>query len=294
MARLTPGTQGGLMSHSSLHDTAPTSFIGTPGIRFAYRRFGREGGAAPVLFLQHFFGTMDTWDPLLTDRIAADRPVILFDNAGIGRTTGTTPTRITDMARHALSFVRALGIEKLDLFGFGLGGFIAQQILIFDPRLVRRAVLAGTGPRGGEGMSHYSPEVHSILSHVGPHATQRQLELFFAPTPTSQAAGKAWLQRIGRRRDLEPHASPAVGLAQLQAIQEWGRIDGERYAYLKAIHQPILVINGHNDIMVPTVNSFILQQQLPNARLLLYPDSGHAAHFQYASEVGPEVARFLD
>jgi len=274
------------------HETAPTRFIDANGIRYAYRSFGKESGV-PLVFLQHFRGTMDNWDPAVVNGLAKDRPVVLFDNAGIARSGGETPDNIAEMARDALAVIQALGLRQIDLLGFSIGGFVAQQVTLDRPDLVRRVILAGTGPQGGEGMDTFSPEVQAV-------ATQEKakpedlLFLFFAPTETSQAAGRAFLGRLGaRKEDREPPSNDQVRRAQLVAIQAWGTPQGERYARLREIKQPVLVVNGNNDIMVPTVNSFILSQHLPNAQLILYPDSGHGSLFQYPALFVEHASLFL-
>jgi pimeloyl-ACP methyl ester carboxylesterase len=280
------------MSVIETHETAPTRFIEANGIRYAYRRFGKESGV-PLVFLQHFRGTMDNWDPMITNGFAQDRPVVLFDNAGVGLSGGETPDNVADMARHAVAFIEALGLTQVDLLGFSLGGFVAQQVTLGHPDLVRRVVLAGTGPQGGEGMDRFTPAVEAVATKEksGPESL---LFLFFEPTATSQAAGRAFLQRLGARTtDREEPSSLQTRDAQLKAIQAWGVPEGERYARLKQIRQPVLVANGANDIMVPTVNSFILSQRLPNASLILYPDSGHGFLFQYAELFVEHVSRFL-
>jgi pimeloyl-ACP methyl ester carboxylesterase len=280
------------MSVIETHETAPTRFIEANGIRYAYRRFGKESGV-PLVFLQHFRGTMDNWDPMITNGFAPDRPVVLFDNAGVGLSGGETPDNVADMARHAVAFIGALGLMQVDLLGFSLGGFVAQQVTLGHPDLVRRVVLAGTGPQGGEGMDRFTPAVEAVATKEksGPESL---LFLFFEPTATSQAAGRAFLQRLGARTtDRDEPSSLQTRDAQLKAIQAWGVPEGERYSRLKQIRQPVFVANGTNDIMVPTVNSFILSQRLPNAYLILYPDSGHGFLFQYAGLFVEHVSRFL-
>jgi pimeloyl-ACP methyl ester carboxylesterase len=278
---------------TDLHNSAPTRFLEANGIRFAYRRFGKEG-VLPMVCFQHTTGTMNNWDPIHTNRIAEDRPVVLVDYPGVGRSGGETPQTFEHTAQAMIDFVRALGADKADLFGFSIGGMIAQQIALLEPDLVRRLVLVGTAPPGGEGMASYTPKVREIVSRVGSTTEERLLELFFAPTVTSQAAGEAWLARIAERQsDREPLATPAVVQAQLAALQAWGRVSGERYASLDAIPHRSLVVNGHDDIMVPTVNSFIMQQRMPDARLVLFPDSGHGAHFQFPHEFAELLAYFL-
>ncbi|NWA29765.1 alpha/beta hydrolase [Pseudomonas gingeri] len=281
------------MSPTNLHESTPTQLIEVGSTRLAYRRFGKEG-ATPLVCLQHFTGTINNWDSIHTNRLAQDRPVVLVDYRGVGRSSGETPGSMQGMARDIIAFIEALGVGQVDLFGFSLGGMVAQQIVLDAPKLVRRLILAGTGPSGGEGMDTFSPQVQEIVTRANSTAEERMLELFFAPTPTSQAAGKAWLSRIGARQvDREPEAVAQVAGAQLEALAAWGQVIGERYSDLKKITQPTLVVNGADDIMVPTVNSYILQQTIPNARLMLFPDSGHGAHFQYPEEFAEAASRFL-
>ncbi len=281
------------MSKTNLHESAPTEFQDVGDLRLAFRRFGKAG-APPLVCLQHFTGTMDNWDPIHTNRLARDRSVVLVDYRGVGRSSGKTPESMQGLARDVITFIRALGAKQVDIFGFSIGGMVAQQIALDAPELVRRLILVGTGPSGGDGMAAFSPQVQGIIGRPNSTAAERMLELFFAPTATSQAAGKAWLARIAARQaDREPPASPQVAAAQLAALKKWGQVTGERFASLKNIPQRTLVVNGHDDIMVPTVNSFTLQQKLPEARLILFPDSGHGSHFQFAGEFAEVAARFL-
>jgi pimeloyl-ACP methyl ester carboxylesterase len=224
------------MSQANLHETAPTRFQDIGDVRLAYRRFGKEG-APPLVCLQHFIGRMDNWDPIHTNRLAQDRPVVLVDYRGVGRSSGETPDSMQGMGRDIIAFIRALGAKQVDIFGFSIGGMVAQQIALDAPELVRRLILVGTGPSGGEGMAAFSPQVQEIINRPNSTAAERMLELFFSPTITSQAAGKAWLSRIAARQaDREPEASPQVAAAQLVALKEWGEVTGERYGSLKTSH----------------------------------------------------------
>ncbi|HCE5827423.1 TPA: alpha/beta hydrolase [Pseudomonas aeruginosa] len=278
---------------SDLNSAAPTRFQDIGDVRLAYRRFGKTG-ATPVVCLQHFTGTMNNWDPTHTNRLAQDREVVLVDYRGVGRSEGQTPDSVQALAADIIAFIHALGLPQVDVFGFSLGGFVAQQIALDAPTLVRRLILTGTGPSGGEGMAEFSPQVKEIIARPNTSPEERRLALFFSPSEQSQSAGRAWQARIStRQEDREPESTPQVAQAQLTAITRWGAIVGERYSSLARITQPTLVVNGHNDIMVPTVNSYILQQRLPNARLILYPDSSHGAHFQYPQEFADSAARFL-
>jgi pimeloyl-ACP methyl ester carboxylesterase len=283
------------MSNVNLNETAPTQFQDIGGVSLGYRRFGKEG-APPVVCLQHFTGSMNNFDPIHTNRLAQDRPVILVDYRGVGRSGGKTPDSMPAIAADIIAFVKALRLKEIDLFGFSIGGMVAQQLALDAPELVRRILLAGTGPSAGEGMQALSPEVMDIVNRPNSTQQERSLDLFFSKTPTSHAAGEAWLKRIAARKlDREPDSKPQVAEAQLVALGKWGAIPAtDRYGDLKKIKQRTLVVNGKNDIMVPTINSYILQQHLPDARLILYQDSGHGSHFQFSEEFAQEAARFFD
>lgn len=220
------------------------------------------------------------------------RPVVLFDNAGVARSSGATPDTVRAMADHALAFIAALGLTRVDLLGFSLGGFIAQVMAAQRPDLVRRLILAGTGPEGGEGIQNLGTVV-AQARQASP--AEPRLYLFFEQSESSQEAGRAFVERAARRTsDRDPDSSEQTVGAQLTAIVRWGASPGpERVTRLRAITQPVLVVNGKRDIMVPTINSYTLFQQLPDARLLLYPDSGHGALFQYADEFVREGLQFL-
>jgi pimeloyl-ACP methyl ester carboxylesterase len=275
------------------HQTAPTQFVDGAGIRFAYRRFGKNQGV-PLVFFQHFTGTMDNWDPAVTDGLARDREVILFNNAGISSSGGETPNTIAEMARHAAAFIDALGLEQIDLLGFSLGGLVAQQLTLDRPKHVRRLVLVGTGPRSGEGMATLTPEAKAIFGKTYAVPDELWLEVFFSPTETSQAAGQAFLQRLrARKENRDPSINEKVAPAQIAALEEWGAPRNKPYAYLKNIKQRVLIINGSNDVIIYTVNSFILQRNLPNAQLILYPDSNHGSQYQFPELFVEHVTLFL-
>jgi pimeloyl-ACP methyl ester carboxylesterase len=276
------------------HQTAPTQFVEANGIRFAYRRFGKAGGV-PLVFNMHFTGTMDHWDPLVTDGLAATREVILFNNAGISSTSGEVPTSVEEMAANAAAFIAALGLAKVDVLGFSLGGFVAQELTLHNPALVRRLILVGTGPRGGEGMATLTPEAQAVFGKAYTNPDELWLGVFFTPSEASQAAGRAFLKRFRLRqrgRDVEP--SEKVAPAQIAAIGKWGAPRWGSFDYLRQMIHPTLVINGSQDVIVYTANSLILQRNLPNAQLILYPDSNHGSQYQYPALFVDDVRRFLD
>jgi pimeloyl-ACP methyl ester carboxylesterase len=276
------------------HQTAPTKFVEAAGIRFAYRRFGKPGGT-PLAFNMHFTGTMDHWDPLVTDGLAATREVILFNNVGISSTTGTVPATVEEMAANAAAFIKALGLAKVDVLGFSLGGLVAQALAGADPGLVRRLILVGTGPRGGEGMATLTPEAQAVFGATYTNPDEVWLGAFFTPSNASQAAGRAFLKRFRLRAEgRDPEISEQVAPAQLEALAKWGAPRVGAFDYLRGITQPTLVINGSNGVLVYSVNSFILQQNLPNAQLILYPDSNHGSQYQYPTLFVADVTRFLD
>jgi pimeloyl-ACP methyl ester carboxylesterase len=276
------------------HQTVPTQFVDAAGIRFAYRRFGKSNGV-PLVFNMHFTGTMDHWDPLVTDGFAATREVILFDNAGISPTSGEVPTSVEEMAANAAAFIRALGLAKVDVLGFSLGGFVAQALTLAYPSLVRRLILVGTGPRGGEGMATLTREAQAVFGATYANPDEVWLGVFFTPTEASQAAGRAFLKRFRLRQEgRDPEVSEKVAPAQITAIGKWGAPRADAFDYLRQITQPTLVINGSHDVIIYTVNSLVLQQNLPNAELILYPDSNHGSQYQYPALFVADVTRFLD
>lgn len=276
------------------HQTAPTQFIDANGVKLAYRRFGKSGGV-PLVFFQHFVGSMDNWDPKVIDGFARDREVILFDNAGISSSAGEVPESIEGMALHAYNLIQTLGLKKVDLLGFSMGGLIAQQVTLDHPDLVRRIVLVGTGPRSGVGMATLTPEAQAYWGKKRAVPDELWLDVFFTPSAESQAAGRDFLKRLRARKvNRDPDVNEKVAPAQVAALAKWGAPKPDPYTYLKAIKQPALVINGGSDLIIYTINSYILQQNLPNAQLILYPDSGHGSQYAYPDLFVKQVTMFLN
>ncbi|MEY2583145.1 MAG: hypothetical protein QOE09_2994, partial [Ilumatobacteraceae bacterium] len=249
----------------------------------------------PMVLLQHFMGNLDNYDPAITDALATGREVILTDNAGVGLSSGAAPKTVAGMARDAASVIDALRLEQVDLFGFSMGGHVAQQIALDRPDLVRRLVLVGTGPRGGDGMDQLAPDVVPLFRTSYEPQDLMWLRIFFSPSEASQAAGRQFLERTrARTEDRDVPVSEATVAAHLAAAHEWGAAAPNSFDYLKAIPHPALVVNGSNDIVVPTINSYILQQNLPNAELILFPDSNHGSHFQFTELFNRYVTDFID
>jgi pimeloyl-ACP methyl ester carboxylesterase len=275
--------------------SAPTRLLDVANQMYAYRRFGNDSAQLPLLCLQHFTGTLDNWDPAVTDPLASTRDVILFDNAGVGRSTGTVPETVAGMARHALAFLDGLGIESCDVLGYLLGGMVAQQMELDRPSVFRRMILVGTAPRGGEDIMHLEkPSLARYLNdpHVQGYAVLQKI--FFTPTSSSQSAGQAFTGRLLlRTQDRDPVSGPAVARAQMAAFREWEQFTGERFADLRRIGQPTLVVQGVHDEMIPVRNSYWLGEHLPNAMLLTYPDAGHGSLFQWHDSFQHHVTEFL-
>jgi pimeloyl-ACP methyl ester carboxylesterase len=250
-----------------------------------------------LLFLQHFRGGMDHWDPAVTDGFAATRPVVLFDNAGVAGSSGETPNTVEAMADHAADFIGALGLSQIDILGFSIGGYVAQALALRHPAIVRRLVLVGTRPRGSE--PSRDPKFGEYAGMTDPKTGEGPLEaflyLFFSSSETSQAAGRAfWERRHQRKKEVDPQSSPQTMAAQIAALTSWREVRGQRYAELNNINHPTLVVNGNNDVMVPTINSYILSQNLPHAMLIVYPDSGHGSLFQFPELFVAHGTMFLD
>jgi pimeloyl-ACP methyl ester carboxylesterase len=270
---------------------APTKAVKVGGTKFAFRELGPDSGV-PVIFLNHLAAELDRWDPRVVDGIAAKRRVIVFDNRGIGASGGSVPNSIEAMADDAIAFIRALGFEQVDLFGFSMGGFISQVIALEEPQLVRRIILAGTGPAGGVGIDKVTRVTIGDMIKAALTFRHPEYYLFFTGTANGRRAARDFLRRLGERkvnRD-KPVSIPAF-MTQLKAIHAWGL---HAPADLSRIKHPVLVANGDHDRMVPSSNSADMARRLPNAELVIYEDAGHGGIFQYHEQFVPKALAFLE
>jgi pimeloyl-ACP methyl ester carboxylesterase len=287
MSRKTLGEN--MLTSNDTHESARTQFVQIGDVRFAYRRFGRHGGL-PLLFLNYFAANMDDWDPKVTNGFAAEHEVILLDNAGVGGSTGETPPAVAAMTKSCVDFCRALDLKRLDVVGFSLGGMIAQQLAFEYPDMIRRMILLATGPRGGEGMTFNELSLDELKDPAA-----LIMKSFFTPSENSQAAGRAYLERLKlRAADRDAPVSMKSAAAQLDAIREWGAAPAkDRYAMLGNIRQRTLIVHGNKDVVVIPINAFLLEQHLPDAQLVMYPDASHGAHSQHAEIFLEHAQRFL-
>jgi pimeloyl-ACP methyl ester carboxylesterase len=275
-----------------VHHTAETRVVQVAGIDIAYRRVGAPS-TPPLLMLQHFRGNLDNWDPALVDALAAEREVILVDYPGVGSSGGAFGPAIADAARQLIAFTDALGLTEIDLLGFSIGGFVAQDIALLRPDLVRRLVLAATGPKGGPGMHGWREDIAAAAR--GESSPQNLLYIMFAHTDASQAKGKEFLGRFLQRQDgRDVPTSDAARDAQYDAVVEWGIPDHGALQRLTGIECPTLIIQGDNDLMIPTKLSHLMAGLIPNAQIRIYPDAAHGFLFQYPGEVAAAVNAFLD
>ena len=266
------------------------------GVSYAYRDTGSADGTGgvPLVLLQHFRGNLDNWDPALADALAPGRRVITFDNTGVGGSAGTTPGTIEQMARDALAFLTALDISQAGLLGFSIGSFVAQQIALTRPALVRTLILASSAPQGAAAMHGWAPEV---IGAVGtPHTTpEAYLSVFFTPSAASKQAGGEALRRMyARTQDRDEATTWATREAQYDAVCAWGIPDHARLQRLAALTMPVLVANGDQDPMILPRYSYLLAGLIPGAQLKIYPDAAHGFLFQHHAAFAADVRAFLD
>lgn len=268
-----------------------TQTITAGGVTFAYRELGKQNGGTPVVFLVHLAAVMDNWDPRIVDGIAAKHHVIAFDNRGIGASSGSPSNSMEEMADDSVTFIKAMGFKQVDLLGLSMGGMIAQEIVLKEPKLVRKMMLAGTGPAGGEGISSVAIVTFYDMLRGFLTGQDPKQYLFFTRTPNGIESGKAFLARIKERSEnRDKEISVSAFLAQLHALYKWGR---KEPADLSVVQQPVLIANGEADRMVPTKNTYDLARRLPNSTLIIYPDAGHGGIFQFHADFVPSAIEFL-
>ncbi|MDP7721760.1 alpha/beta fold hydrolase [Mycobacterium sp. TY814] len=268
----------------------PTHTLNVDGVDFAYRELG-TGSGIPVVFLHHLTAVLDDWDPRIIDGIAEHHRVITFDNRGVGATGSSVPGTVEQMGTDAIAFIRAMGLDYVDLFGFSLGGGVAQMIALQQPQLVRRMILAGTGPRGGGGIDKMATIVGTAYLKAALTRSDPRNFLFFPRTPEGKRAASDYLNRLKERtRDLDDPISLQARVAQIKAIRHAGKSAPDD---LLVIKQPVLIANGDHDLMVDSSHSADMARRIPNARLIIYPDSGHGGVFQHHQTFLAEALRFL-
>jgi pimeloyl-ACP methyl ester carboxylesterase len=271
--------------------TVPTRTITADGVEFAYRELGRDNPGLPVVFLVHLAAVMDNWDPRVVDGFAAKHRVVVFDNRGVGASSGSPASSMEQMAKDAITFIKAMGFEQVDLFGFSMGGMIAQEIALMEPQLVRKMIITGTGPAGGVGISKVARVTYLDMLRGWLTFQDPKQFLFFTRTPSGIRAGKEFLARLKERSENRDKEITIGALqAQLKALRSWG---SKQPADLSRVHHPVLVANGDGDRMVPSSNTHDLARRLPNSDLIIYPDSGHGAVFQFHADFVPKALDFL-
>jgi pimeloyl-ACP methyl ester carboxylesterase len=261
------------------------------GIDYAYRDVG--DGAVPIVLLQHFRGNLDNWDPALIDALASSRRVVAFDNVGVGMTTGATPSSVVQMAHDALAFLTAMNVHQVDLLGFSIGSFVAQEIALLRPDILRRLILASSAPQGAAGMHGWAPNVIAAVGQPEP-SPNGYLDVFFASSPTSRQAGQEALKRMmARQQDRDRPTTWETRLAQYDAVCAWGIPNFGLLERLSTIEMPVFVANGESDPMILPHYSHLIAGLVPQARLKIYPDSAHGFLFQHHDEFASDVDAFL-
>lgn len=266
-----------------------TEYIGVNN-KFAYRQLGVENKGIPLVLLPHLAATMDNWQPTLMDELAKEYHVIVFDNLGVGGTDGKVQDTIRGMAEGVVEFLQLLNIEKINLLGMSMGGFVAQELLMLRPNIVDKLILAGTGPRGGVGISKVGFITYVDIFRGKLHSIDPKRYLFFENTEVGKEAAIKFLDSLKRDSNKDKDITADAFAKQLKAIKKWGK---ELPADLSKVEQPTLVINGDNDRMVPTENTYDLAKRIPNSKLIIYKKSGHGAIFEYPSETAKAVIDFI-
>ncbi|MEY8759010.1 alpha/beta fold hydrolase [Chryseobacterium tongliaoense] len=276
---------------AATHQTAKTQFINVKGTSFAYRVLGKEGGV-PLVLLPGLGGSMDDWDPAVTDGLAKKYKVIIFDNKGVAASKGTTPNTVQAMADDAIDFIKALHLNKVNIMGFSMGGFVAQRVVLTQPSLINKVILTGTGPMGAIGLSNL-PNI--IAGTAGLSPEESFLKFGFTQSAASIAAGKASYARIQLRTiDRDLPLSDATSASQFTAVLSWAQPDANALTEINKIKNPVLIIHGENDLPISVQNAQNMKQNLDHAELLIFPDSGHASFFQNHDAFVARAIAFLN
>ncbi|WP_165242976.1 alpha/beta fold hydrolase [Corynebacterium lizhenjunii] len=270
----------------------PNSFITVDGQRIAYRELGAEHAGPPLVMLTHLAATLDQWDPKLMDLLAATHHVIVIDLPGVGASEGSVGATIPLMARQAITIIRELGHTKINLLGLSMGGMVAQEIVRADPTLVHRLILAGTGPRGGHGLDQVTRKTFTFMAKAALHRVDPKRFIFYNHDPAGGRAAKAVLDRMAQRDPAHADRPMRVSqfITQLRAIKRWSQQPQDNLSH---ISHPTLIVNGDNDLQVPTENSHRMHELIPGSILVIYPDSGHGSIFQNAEQFAAEAHKFL-
>lgn len=278
-------------SESMTFKNVKTDAINVNGTKFYYRKLGILNESIPVIFLNHLGATLDNCDPRIMDGIASKHQIIAFDNCGVGATEGKTPITISEMAKDAISFIKAMRYEKVDIVGFSMGAFVAQEILLQEPQLVRKVVMTGTGPAGGEGIKNVSKITYLDIFRGLLTFRDPKFYLFFNQNKNGKKSAKEFLARIKERTENRDEKIKIKSFGnQLKAIHSWGL---QKQQDLSVIKQPVLIANGDNDRMVPSSNTYDLAKRISNSELIVYKDAGHGGIFQNHEEFVKSALAFL-
>lgn len=274
------------------YDQARNGLVKAGGTTFAYRVLGPRGGGIPLVLLNHWGAVLDNFDPRIVDGLARQHRVIAIDYRGIGSSGGIAPLTVDEMARDTIALIRALGFDEVDLLGFSLGGFVAQDVALTAPNLVRELILTGTGPAGGQGIDRVGAVSWPLMLKGLLTLRDPKAYLFFTSTANGRQAASAFLKRLKERKlDRDKGPTPRAFLRQLKAIKAWGQQTPQD---LSRLRMPVLIANGDNDIMVPTALSHDMARRIPHAQLVIYEDAGHGGIFQYHADFVPKALRFLE
>ena len=270
----------------------PNSYISVDGRKIAYREAGKSNQEIPLVMLTHLAATMDEWDPKLIDLLAEKHHVIVMDLPGVGASEGKVGATVALMAQQAIAIIHALGYSAINLLGLSMGGMIAQEVVRAEPALVQHLILAGTGPRGGSELDQVTVKTFKFMAKGFVHREDPKRYIFYNHDAAGGEEAAAVLGRIAQRRAAHSDKKMRVSefITQLRAIKRWGK---EQPDMLTHITQPTLIVNGDNDLQVPTENSHVMHERILGSRLVIYPNAGHGSIFQHVEQFVTDVNEFL-